>query len=49
MLDQLEQLEECVPARYYASGHLVDLDVTRIYTYEPESGTYIKEDSKGGK
>jgi len=48
MLDQLEQLDECVPAGFYALGRLVTW-MLQVSTYELESGAYIKEDNKRSK
>ena len=48
MLDHLEQLDERVPAGFYALGRLVTC-MSQVSTYELESGTYIKEDNKRSK
>ena len=48
MLNQLEQLDEGLPAGFYAFGRLVTL-MSQVSTYELESGTYIKEDNKRSK
>ena len=49
MSDGPEQVDERIEAGNDALGRLVHLDVTRVSTYEPENGTYIKEDSKRRK
>jgi len=48
MLDHLEQLDERVPAGFYAFGRLITR-MSQVSTYELENSTYIEEDNKRNK
>jgi hypothetical protein len=50
MLDRLEQLDEGLPAGFYAFGRLVTpMSQASTYEYMNWSGTYVKEDNKRSK
>jgi len=42
MFNRLEHLGECITTCDYAIGRLIDLDVRKIYMYEPRNGTYVQ-------